>query len=131
MAKTTLDASPASVVERWTLISIYACFAAIAAYYIHLSPAAEITNSCMEEIMQGGDWHFPGQKVLLRRHYTGIPAVDFAASFLVAVFTHGAAGWTRGIRLQQGYFLLQFFPVIAAWSVESIRKRNGWSIVTL
>jgi hypothetical protein len=112
-------------------MAIYVTLASIAAYYLQLSRAPRATDVYIQQVVKGGEWKFPGQDVVLRRHYTGIAPLDFAASFLVAVFTHGAAGWTKGIQLQQAFFLLQFFPVIATWAVESARKRNAWALISL
>lgn len=122
---------PTSPAQRWIFTFIYLVFAAVATYYLHLSRAPKTVNIYLEDVFNGGDWQFPGQKTILRRRYTGIAYIDFVASFLVAVFTHGAAGWTKGIKLQQAYFLLQFTPVIATWSIESARKRNARSLIAL
>jgi hypothetical protein len=130
MAKPQASTST-SVTQKWVFTVIYIVFAAIATYYIHFSRAPKVTNFYIEQVLKGGDWQFPGQETILRRRYTGNKYIDIAASFFVAVFTHGAAGWTKGIKLQQAYFLLQFTPVIATWSVESARKRNAWSLIAL
>lgn len=72
---------------------------------------------------------FPGSDVRLRTVYTGISTIDYGLRFLVAAFLPGAAGWDKNSQIQQIYFLLSFFPIIALWSVEAGRTRNAGSLI--
>jgi hypothetical protein len=127
----TAQATSCNAHWRWAFILIYVGLSIAGVCCLQLSRATEIINVDLDNVFKGGVWYFPGTNVVLRRQYLGIGPLDFAASFLVAVFTHGAAGWTKGIKLQQGYFLLQFLPVIAVWAIESARKRNSWALISL
>ncbi|KAK7754016.1 hypothetical protein SLS62_004115 [Diatrype stigma] len=67
--------------------------------------------------------------LILRKHYTGLAALDEALAFLVAAFIAGpAAAATEGgwgaVRLQQLHFLVSFYAVVAAWAVEACRARR-------
>lgn len=130
MAKLSPTLPPTPRAQRWIFTLVYILLSAVGLYGLQFSPNTKSVDKHMQELMKGGEWRFPGQDTILRRHYTGIGPVDFGASFLVAAFFHGAAGWTKGIQLQQGYFLLQFFAVLTAWSVESVRTKNGWAVIT-
>lgn len=130
MAKESHTLPPTSTAQRWTLTLLYAGMSAVAVYYLRLGPTSKAADKHFEGVMTGGEWRWPNTDTVLRRHYTGIAPLDFGLSFLVAAFFYGTAGWVKGIQLQQGYFLLQFFPVIVIWSVESFRARNGWALIT-
>lgn len=130
MAKESPTLPPTSAAQRWALTLLYAGMSAVAVYYLRLGPTPKAADKHFEGVMAGGDWRWADHDTVLRRHYTGIAPLDFGLSFLVAAFFYGTAGWVKGIQLQQGYFLLQFFPVIVAWSVESFRARNGWALIT-
>lgn len=60
----------------------------------------------------------------LRKHYTGIAALDEVLAFLVAAFVAGPAGLDPGIRLQQVHFLVSFYAIAAVWAVEASRMRH-------
>lgn len=130
MAKASHTLPPTSAAQRWTLTLIYAGMSAVALYYLRLGPTCQAADKEMQEVMKGDDWRWHDHDTVLRRHYTGIAPLDFGLGFLVAAFFYGTAGWIKGIQLQQGYFLLTFFPVIVVWSVESFRARNGWALIT-
>jgi hypothetical protein len=86
----------------------------------------------MEILMtNSSDFLYPGRATIMRRYYTGVAAIDALLSVLVTAFIAGPAGWNRGIQVQQAYFLISFFPVIATWSIESVRKRTGWALISL
>ncbi|KAI0108381.1 hypothetical protein F4814DRAFT_55859 [Daldinia grandis] len=62
--------------------------------------------------------------------YTGIKVVDEMVKFLVVAFLEGTAGWDVGVRVQQAYFLLQWFAVVCVWGVEANRRRNAWKAIS-
>ncbi|KAI1087365.1 hypothetical protein F5B19DRAFT_475936 [Rostrohypoxylon terebratum] len=62
--------------------------------------------------------------------YTGITVVDELAKILVTAFLAGTAGWDVGVKAQQAYFLLNWFPVVVIWAVESSRTRNSGRLVS-
>lgn len=130
MAKTSHALQTTSATQRWTLTLVYACMSVVAFYLLQLSPPSKAADTHMQEVMKGRDWRWADHDTVLRRHYTGIAPLDFGLSFLVAAFFYGVAGWNKGIQLQQGNFIVNFFAVLVVWSVESCRARNGWAIIT-
>lgn len=70
--------------------------------------------------------------IKLRKRYTGIEPVDYGLRFLVVAFLPGATGVPDpGQKLQQAYFLLSFFPVVAIMSVEAGRRVNYRTLLYL
>lgn len=74
---------------------------------------------------------FPSTNFPLRERYTGILPLDFGLRFLVTAFLPGVGGWDPKFQIQQLYFLLSFWPVIAIWSIEAGRRggkgRRRWT----
>ncbi|KIV89230.1 hypothetical protein PV10_08814 [Exophiala mesophila] len=68
--------------------------------------------------------------VPLRSSWTGIASLDEGISTLVAAFIAGPTGWDKGFQLHMFYFLVSFFPVIAIWTVESVRKGNKGALIS-
>ncbi|KAI1408441.1 hypothetical protein F5Y13DRAFT_172453 [Hypoxylon sp. FL1857] len=66
----------------------------------------------------------------LESRYTGVKAIDEAVKFLVAAFLAGSAGWDVGVKAQQAYFLMNWFAVVCAWSVEASRRRNAGRLIS-
>lgn len=66
-----------------------------------------------------------------RKRYTGIEGLDMGLQFLVVAFLPGVLDLDLGVKLQQAYFLLSFFPIIAVLCVEAGRARNKWSLLYL
>jgi hypothetical protein len=96
---------------------------------IRLGTASHETNKPMEAVVNS--LQFADNKHRLRTDYTGIASVDFGLRYLVAAFLPGAAGWDRGFQIQQIYFLVSFFSIVALWSVEAGRRRNAWAWTSL
>ena len=69
--------------------------------------------------------------VPLRSSYTGVASLDEGISTLVAAFIAGPTGWDKGFQLHMFYFLVSFFPVMAVWAVESVRKANRGALISL
>ncbi|RYO99222.1 hypothetical protein DL764_006881 [Monosporascus ibericus] len=66
----------------------------------------------------------------LETRYTGIWAVDWMLTGIVAAFLPGVAGADGGIRLQQSYLLLQFGTVIGLLAVEASRVKNRRGVLS-
>ncbi|RYP27654.1 hypothetical protein DL767_007584 [Monosporascus sp. MG133] len=66
----------------------------------------------------------------LETRYTGIWAVDWMLTFMVAGFLPGVAGADGGVRLQQSYLLLQFVTVVGLLAVEASRVKNRWRVLS-
>jgi hypothetical protein len=94
----------------------------LAAKEMRLSEAASAISEPNEAVVNS--LAFPDNKYRLQKTYVGIAPLDFGLRFLVVAFLPGVAGWDRGFQIQQMYFLVSFFPIIAIWSVEAGRKRN-------
>lgn len=101
----------------------------LAAKEMRLSGAASAVSGPMEAVVTS--LNFPDNEYRLRENYTGIAPLDFGLRFLVAAFLPGVAGWDKGFQIQQIYFLVSFFTIIAIWSVEAGRKRNSLALTSL
>jgi hypothetical protein len=101
----------------------------LALYSMRLSPAASSVSLPFETA--GRTPRFPRPDFPLRESYTGIPAFDLGLRFLVTAFLPGVAGWDPEFRVQQIYFLVSFFSVIAIWSVEAGRERSKGRVTSL
>lgn len=110
---------------------LYLALSAVGLWHMRLSATAAFLGPTFEKIAKIDDWQLPDSKITLRRHYTGIKACDELLSFFVAAFLPAASGWNAGMKAQLGYFLLSFAPLVATWSVESVRTRNRWTVITL
>lgn len=100
---------------------------------MRMGPASQAAGKHFKAVMEPGDYRWPESGRLLRRDYTGIAAVDFGLSFLVAAFYPGVrgAGMNGAFEQQQPYFLMSFGPILAAMSVEAGRSRNYLSVMSL
>lgn len=97
---------------------------------MRLSPAAFAVSLPLETAVT--TLTFPGHpESPLRESYTGIPAFDLGLRFLVTAFLPGTAGWDPEFKIQQIYFLVSFFSVIAIWSVEAGRERSRGRLMSL
>jgi len=101
----------------------------LAAKDMRLSEVALAVSEPMEAVVNS--LTFPDNKYRLQEYYTGIAPLDFGLRFLVAAFLPGVAGWDKGFQIQQIYFLVSFFSIIAIWSVEAGRKRNALALTSL
>jgi len=101
----------------------------LAAKEMRLGEVASAVSEPMEAVVNS--LTFPDNKYRLRENYTGIAPLDFGLRFLVAAFLPGVAGWDKGFQIQQIYFLVSFFSIIAIWSVEAGRKRNTRALTSL
>lgn len=87
----------------------------------YLKPFPAISSSSSSSSLEQ---HQPLPPLHLRKHYTGIAALDEFLAFLVAAFVAGPAGLDPGIRLQQVHFLVSFYAIAAVWAVEASRMRH-------
>ena len=112
---------------------MFLALAGIATYYMRIGPASQAAGKYFEAVMEGGEYRWPEADHVLRRHYTGIPSVDFALSFLVAAFYPGVrgAGMNGAFEQQEPYFLMQFASILAVFSVEAGRTRNYLTVMSL
>lgn len=67
----------------------------------------------------------------LKAVYTGLPAIDDILKFIVASFSDSCTGPDPAHRLQFVYLLSTFFPFILIWTVESYRRANTATLVSL
>jgi hypothetical protein len=67
----------------------------------------------------------------LRTEYSGNKYLDTGLQYLVAAFMPGVGGLDTSFQIQQIYFLVSFFPVLAIWSVEAGRRRNVKALTSL
>jgi hypothetical protein len=96
---------------------------------MRLSTTASAVSAPMEAAVNS--LAFPDTKYSLREKYTGIEPLDLGLRYLVAAFLPGVAGWDKEFQIQQIYFLVSFFPIIAIQSAEAGRKRSGGSWTSL
>ncbi|KAF2644487.1 hypothetical protein P280DRAFT_374743, partial [Massarina eburnea CBS 473.64] len=61
--------------------------------------------------------------------YTGIDGMDTFLQTLVTCFLPGVVGMDKGFQVLQMYFLVEFFPIITIFCVESGRAGNRWSLI--
>lgn len=101
----------------------------LAAKEMRLGEVASAMSEPIEAVVKS--LAFPDNKYRLQETYVGIAPLDFGLRFLVVAFLPGVAGWDRGFQIQQMYFLVSFFPIIAIWSVEAGRKRNVLALTSL
>jgi len=111
----------------------YAILSAVAFYYMRLGPASKITANHIEPLINGiaPSFRYPGRTEVIRQYYTGIKPVDGLLSVLVTAFLSGSAGWRFDIQVQQINFLTSWTSVLVVWSLESVRRSNSWSFITL
>ena len=96
---------------------------------MRLSTTASAVSAPLEGVVNS--LTFSHTKYRLREKYTGIEPLDLGLRYLVAAFLPGVAGWDKGFQIQQIYFLVSFFPIIAIMSVEAGRKRSDGSWTSL
>lgn len=68
----------------------------------------------------------------LKTRFTGLSPLDDMLSMLVGAFMPGITG-VEGpqVRLQQWYFLTQWFGVLCFWTVEGFREGNKGRVASL
>ncbi|KAK3368440.1 hypothetical protein B0H63DRAFT_455221 [Podospora didyma] len=66
---------------------------------------------------------------VLRTRYTGLAWVDGMLTMLVGAFMPGVAGREPPVRMQQWYFLIQWFAVVCVWTVEAHLVRNEKRVI--
>lgn len=130
MASHTHDAGRS--LPRWIWYLSYLILSSVGLYYLRLGTASKETGRYMEAIMTGrGEPRYPRQDIDIRKHYTGITGLDAFLEVLVTAFLARRLGTHHFIQLQQSYFLVSWYSVLTVWSVESVRMRNGWSVIVL
>ncbi|KAK0664378.1 FAD-dependent monooxygenase andE [Lasiodiplodia hormozganensis] len=67
----------------------------------------------------------------LKAVYTGLPAIDDILKFIVASFSDSCTGPDPAHPLQFVYLLSTFFPFILIWTIESYRRANTLTLVSL
>lgn len=119
--------------RTWIASLLFLALSGAGTYYMRLGPASQAAGKHFEAVLEPGDYRWPESGAILRREYTGIPAVDMGLSFLVAAFYPGVrgAGMNGPFEQQQPYFLMSFGPVLAAMSVEAGRDRNYLTVMSL
>jgi hypothetical protein len=120
---------------RNALFSVtYLVLSFAAFYYMRLTPEGKSTGKFLEPLFThpSADFHHPSHhEIIIRRHYTGIKPIDAFLSLLVTAFLAGPAGLNEVVRVQQINFLISIVPVLVVFSIESVRTRNAWSLITL
>jgi hypothetical protein len=115
----------------WLQVATYLAWAGAAYYGMWLRPSkyglaehfvSTLTTGVFPEMPVG----FP-----LKRTYTGISVFDNTLTFLDTAFMSGIAGWHKGFWMLQVYFLGLLLQPIAIWAIESCRKRNAMSLLSL
>jgi hypothetical protein len=111
--------------------ALYLCLSAVALYYMRLGPVSKSTGVHLETLIAGTavNFTYPGRNLAIRQHYTGVKGIDGFLSVLVTAFLAGPMGFKKHIQLQQMNFLASWTAVLVVWSVESVRRRNGWSLI--
>lgn len=121
-----------SISRGWTgrfVAVFFLSMSILATWGMRLSNPALVASQGMERVINSHV--FPDNNFPLREHYTGIQPLDTGLRVLVAAFLPGVAGWDKGCQMQQIYFLVSVFPIIAVWSAEAGRKRNAWALTSL
>ena len=108
----------------------FVALSALAAREMRAGPVSTRVGEQMQEVVDSAKFA-EYDNLPIRTHYTGIAGVDYGLRFLVTAFLPGAAGWDKGIWIQQLYFLISFFPIIGIYSVEAGRKRNSLALTSL
>ncbi|KAM6521757.1 hypothetical protein FALCPG4_011463 [Fusarium falciforme] len=67
----------------------------------------------------------------LRTSYTGLSGLDQYLTFLAVIFMPGLRGWNPSFRMFQVYFLGLIAQPICIWTVESFRKRNALTLLSV
>ncbi|KAK2808447.1 hypothetical protein FQN50_004655 [Emmonsiellopsis sp. PD_5] len=62
--------------------------------------------------------------------YTGVPSIDGFLSLFPPQYAAGNRSLPESHSALQFYFLISFFPMIAIYTVESVRKRNTINLLT-
>lgn len=134
---TPTSAQPAASSARRPFNALFLlAFLALAAAFIWLMRVDTVLNDVPVDFLLTVESGRFGNGTPLESRFTGIGVVDDAAKFLVAAFLSGTAGWDAGARLQQVYFLMNWFAVVCVWVVEASRRRNAgkllsWYVVRL
>ena len=107
---------------------VFLSLSAVAVYYMRIVPDQFGVSDSFTAIIASGK-HQNG--IPLRTEYSGIGRLDQGLAFLVVAFMPAAAEFDRAFYLQALHFLVVFFPAVAIWAVESCRKRNEWTMISL
>ena len=125
MASTTQSRGPTGLFAALLFIVL----SVLALKEMRLSRTASSVSAPMEAVVNS--LAFPQTKQRLREKYTSIEPFDIGLRYLVTAFLPGVAGWDKEFQIQQIYFLVSFFAIIAIMSVEAGRKRNAGSLTSL
>ncbi|KAI1778166.1 hypothetical protein F4818DRAFT_405086 [Hypoxylon cercidicola] len=105
-------------------------FLAFTAAFIWLMRVDTALNDVPVDFLSAVESGRFGNGTPLESRYTGIKPIDDAAKFLVAAFLSGTAGWDAGARMQQAYFLMNWFAVVCVWIIEASRRRNAGKLLS-
>lgn len=115
---------------KWYFMAFYLAIAALVHYGMWIHSAHYNLGGHVASILTTGkfldDPTFP-----LKRTYTGIAAIDNYLVFLAAAYMPGLKNWDQNFGTLQMYFLGMLVAPIAIWSVESFRKRNMLTPVSM
>ncbi|KAI7208543.1 hypothetical protein KC333_g9100 [Hortaea werneckii] len=118
-----------SSTSRYAFASIFVLLAALAVREMRIGPVCSKVGEMFEPAVSA-NYIQAYDNIKLRKRYTGIEPVDYGLRFLVVAFLPGATGVPDpGQKLQQAYFLLSFFPVVAIMSVEAGRRVNYRTLI--
>jgi hypothetical protein len=106
------------------LLTSFALMAAAGAWFMRIYSFLNGAPVGFNDIIAAGE-HPNGLRI--KKHYTGLTALDEGLSFLVTAFIPGSAGWNEAWYWQQVHFLIQLTPIIAMMNVEACRGRNKGS----
>ncbi|KAK1750462.1 hypothetical protein QBC47DRAFT_121375 [Echria macrotheca] len=112
-------AAPVSRPFTTPLVVVFALLAVTGLWYMRVEVVLSGIPVGFDELIY--EKHQLADGSPLQTKFIGLPPVDGLLSMLVGAFMGGAAGWEPHIQIQQWYFLLQWFPVICVWTVESHR----------
>ncbi|KAI7717532.1 hypothetical protein KC353_g4500 [Hortaea werneckii] len=124
-----MNRSTGNSTSRYAFASIFVLLAALAVREMRIGPVSSKVGEMFEPAVSA-NYIQAYDNIQLRKRYTGIEPVDYGLRFLVVAFLPGATGVPDpGQKLQQAYFLLSFFPVVAIMSVEAGRRVNHRTLI--
>lgn len=123
----TTDAARSQTWLHYLTTLVFVVLAVVAAFEMRIREPVSGFNAAMEDALKSGAYE--GRPVLTR--YTGVSGIDLFLQVLVTAFLPGTIGLDKGFQIMQAYFLVAFFPVISILCVESARKGNRWSLISL
>ncbi|KAF2804993.1 FAD-binding domain-containing protein [Mytilinidion resinicola] len=117
-------------IHGWILMAVYATCGLLAHYGMWIRSAEYGLADQFASIITTGV--FPDDPTFpLKRTYTGIGAIDNYLTFLSAAYMPGLAGWDKSFATLQMYFLGMLIQPIAVWTIESCRKRNALTLLSI